>query len=62
MLSVILNWVLASYGDDAISRFERIVATLRELKGGGKLNVDQENLLPEAEARLSGLRLYGLTR
>ena len=60
MVAIVFEWVLASYGDMPLARYERIIESLKRLKAEEKLNKDQERLLPEAEKKLAGLQRYGI--
>lgn len=50
---LVLQWRLASSGDDPASRFKSIVATMRDLAARQKLSVEQARWLPAAEQELA---------
>ncbi len=53
---LVLQWRLASNGDDPAKRFGLIVETMRELAAKRKLTVEQARWLPAAEKALERLR------
>ncbi|MEZ5891010.1 MAG: tetratricopeptide repeat protein [Xanthobacteraceae bacterium] len=50
---LVLQWRLASGGDDPVKRFELIVATLRDLAAKHQLSAEQARWLPAAEQELA---------
>lgn len=53
---LVLQWRLASSGDDPATRFGLIVSTLRELAAKRQLSVEQARWLPAAEQELARVR------
>lgn len=53
---LVLQWRLASTGDEPAKRFGEIVATLRDLAAKRKLSVEQARWLPAAEQELARVK------
>lgn len=55
---LVLQWRLASSGDDPAKRFGQIVATMRDLAAKRQLSVEQARWLPAAEQELARVKGY----
>ena len=53
---LVLQWRLASSGDDPATRFGLIVSTMRDLAAKRQLSVEQARWLPAAEQELARVR------
>src|SRR5262249_31751886 len=56
---VVLEWVLASYGDHPLERFENIVGILQKMAAANQLPQEHAQLLVDAETKVSDIQRRG---